>query len=432
MTPPPGHGVKIDEMSTVGAVPEGRHFPSRLGGRVRPSRAQINWLGRLLLLPLTLALVAVYQQPGSHATLLVALMATASLAWVGWLAVRPWRDEVPGSGLTPVLLMLLIAATSGLATMVDGPGWAANLVAGVALEAGATLKARTAVGVALTGGLGFAIGGVIHGGFAYGLFNGLPTWIYVLFYAVVLSAVTLGGVARGFRREQLRQARLVLAQQRESSIQREHAAALAERTRIAREIHDILGHSLADLSIQLEVADALLTEGTDPAGALQRIRYAHRLAADGLNETRRAIQTLRSDAPPLPDALAALVGAACRDGGAANLEVSGSARPLPVVSTLALLRTAQEALTNAHKHATGLPVMLQLAYGPDRVTLTVTDGTDDAPTAGTQGPRVVEALVGVGGGYGLAGMHERLQLIGGSLVAGPVVGGWTVHAEVPG
>jgi signal transduction histidine kinase len=328
--------------------------------------------------------------------------------------------------------MLVIAVASGIATMVDGPGWSANLVAGVALEAGSTLKPRTAVGVSLMGGLGFAIGGVIHGGYAYGLFNGLPTWIYVVFYAAVLCAVTLGGVARGLRRDQLRQARLLLAQEKESSIQRERASALAERTRIAREIHDILGHSLADLSIQLEVADALLTEGADPAGALERIRHAHRLAADGLEDTRRAIQALRSDAPPLPDALAAIVGAARRDGEEARMEVAGSARPLPVVTSLALLRTAQEALTNAHKHAAGLPVTLRLAYGPDRVTLTVMDGSDDAPSAGAAEAVGEEGLVGVSGGYGLAGMHERLQLIGGSLVAGPVLGGWTVHAEVPG
>ncbi|MGA8207345.1 MAG: histidine kinase, partial [Candidatus Dormiibacterota bacterium] len=326
-------------MSAVPLVPEGEGVPSsQQGGRLRLSGAQINWLARLVLLPLTLFLVAVYQQPGSHVTLLVALLATASLAWVGWLVVRPWRDEVPGRGLTPLLFMLLIAATSGLATMVDGPGWAANLVAGVALEAGSSLKARTAVGVALMGGLGFAAGGVIHGGQASGLFNVLPTWIYVLFYSVVLLAVILGGVARGLHREQLRQARLLLAQQRESSIQRERAGALAERTRIAREIHDILGHSLADLSIQLEVADALLTEGTDPAGALQRIRHAHRLAAAGMEDTRRAIQALRSDDPPLPDALAAIVGAARRDGGEARLEVAGHARPLPAVTSLALLR----------------------------------------------------------------------------------------------
>jgi signal transduction histidine kinase len=419
-------------MSRVRRVPEEESLPSGLGDRLRLSSAQIDWLWRLLLLPLTLVLVAVYQQPGSHGTLLVALLATASVAWVGWLAVRPWRDEVPGRGQIPVLLMVVIAATSGMATMVDGPGWAANLVAGVALEAGSTLRPRTAVGVALVGGLGFALGGVIHGGYAYGLFNGLPTWIYVLFYAVVLSAVALAGVARGLRRDQLRQARLLLAQQQESSIQRERTGALAERTRIAREIHDILGHSLADLSIQLQVADALLTEGKDLAGARQRIRYAHRLAADGMEETQRAIQALRSDAPPLPDALAAMVGAARRDGGAARLEVAGSARPLPVVTSLALLRTAQEALANAHKHASGLPVMLLLAYGLDRVSLTVTDGNDELASADPEDRGPQEALVGISGGYGLAGMHERLQLIGGSLVAGPVLGGWTVHAEVPG
>jgi signal transduction histidine kinase len=419
-------------MTPVHGLSQAGPLPTTLRDRLRLSRAQIDWLWRLLLLPLTLTLVAVYQQPGTHVSLLVALLTTASLAWVGWLAVRTWRDEVPGRGLIPVALMLVIAVTSGMATMVDGPGWAANLVAGVALEAGSTMKPRITVGVALAGGLGFAVGGVIHGGYAYGLFNGLPTWIYVLFYAVVLAAVALGGVARGLRREQLRQARLLLAQQQESSLQRERAIALAERTRIAREIHDILGHSLADLSIQLQVADALLTQGSDLAGALQRIRYAHRLAADGMDETQRAIQALRSDAPPLPDALAALVGGARRDGGAVSLEVAGSARPLSVVTSLALLRTAQEALANAHKHASGLPVILQLAYGQDRVSLTVTDGNDELPSPSVEESAPQAALLGVSGGYGLAGMHERLRLIGGSLVAGPVLGGWTVHAEVPG
>ncbi|MHB8312314.1 MAG: sensor histidine kinase [Candidatus Dormibacteria bacterium] len=398
--------------------------------RLRPSSAQLNWMARLLLLPLTLALVATYQQPGSHFQLLVGLLGTASITWMAWLALRRWRDEAPGAGLVPLLLMTLIAFTSGMATMVDGPGWAANLTGVVAVEAGATHRARTAVGVALAGILGLAVGDLIHGGEAYGLFNRLPTVVYVAFYAAVLILLMLAGLSRGLRRQQVRQAHLLLAQQQESSRQRERSVALAERTRIAREIHDILAHSLADLSIQLQVADALLSDGADAAGALQRIRHAHRLAAEGMEETQRAIQALRSDAPPLPDALAAIVGADRRGGGATRLLVEGRARPLPVVTSLALLRTAQEALANAHKHATGLSVLLELDYGPGRVGLSVTDGAREVPPTSPAGPAA--ALVGVSGGYGLAGMHERLQLVGGSLVAGPVLGGWTVHAEVPG
>lgn len=400
--------------------------------RLRLSLAQVNWLARLLLLPLTLVLVATYQQPGSHVALLVGLLATSSVAWIAWLAVRRWRDEASGVGFAPLLLMALIGLTSGIATMVDGPGWAANLAGAVALEAGVTLKARTAISVALAGILGFAVGGLIHGGETYGVLNSLPSVVYAAFYATLLTLLMLTGVARGLRRQQVRQAQLLLAQQQESSLQRERSVALAERTRIAREIHDILAHSLADLSIQLEVADALLSDGADAEGALQRIRHAHRLAAEGMDETQRAIHALRSGAPPLPDALAAIVGADRRDGGTARLLVEGPPRPLPVVASLALLRTAQEALANTHKHATGLPVVLQLDYGPDRVALTVTDGAEEVSPPSSAEPASVEDLVGVSGGYGLAGMHERLQLVGGSLVAGPVLGGWAVHAEVPG
>ena len=145
---------------------------------------------------------------------------------------------------------------------------------------------------------------------------------------------------------------------------------LAEQTSIAREIHDILAHSLADLCIQLEVADALLTDNADVAGAVRQVRRAHRLAEDGLRETRRAVYALRRDTPPLPDTLA-VMAAAC---GQAVFRLQGSPRPLPAAAGLALVRTAQEALVNARKYAAGLPINLCLQYATDRVGLTVTDG----------------------------------------------------------
>ncbi|MGH7758002.1 MAG: sensor histidine kinase [Candidatus Dormibacteria bacterium] len=384
-------------------------------------------------MPLTLTLVAVYQQPGPHPRLLVGLLAASTILWGAWLVVRgPWRRQATSNGTITLLLLIGVAAASGAATMIDGPSWAANFAAGAALEAGATVKARATVLVPLLAGVGLAVGSLLHGASAFGLFGKLPTQYYFAFYVALFAGTALVGLARGLRQEQLVQTRRLLDERLEASAQREQAAALAERARIAREIHDILAHSLADLAIQLEVADALLSDSADPAQVLERIRHAHRLASEGMGETRRAIQALHSDSPPLPDALAALLGAYERDGGRAHMEVEGSPRPLSAAAGLAMLRIAQEALANVRKHAAGQPVEVCLAYVREQVMLTVTDGVVDrsAGTIGESGRP--PGLDGVAGGFGLAGMYERLRLVGGSLTAGPVSGGWAVHAEVPG
>ena len=187
----------------------------------------------------------------------------------------------------------------------------------------------------------------------------------------------------------------------------------------------MLAHALADLCIQLEVADALLTDGPDVTAAVGQVRRAHRLADDGLRETRNAVYALRSDTPPLPDALAVMAGACDH----AVFLLQGSPRPLSAAVGLALVRTAQEALVNAGKYAVGVPVTLRLTYAADRVHLIVTDAQDE--TAGERPSRPDAPDPRVEGGYGLAGMRERLLLLGGCLTAGPVPGGWTVHAQVP-
>ena len=383
----------------------------------------------LLVLPVTITQVLLLQQPGGHSTLLAALLVVTSLAWVAWSWERPWRTPTANVGTWPLALMLTIALVSGMATMVDGPGWSANFAGPALVAAGASLDRKAVFSVPLLGGIGVLAGGLIYGGSAFGMFGQLPTAVYIVFYAALFVVVTLAGVALGLRRQQLEQAHLLLLQQEQATAGRERAAALAERTRIAREIHDVLAHSLADLSIQLEVADALLSDSSDQSGALARVRHAHRLAGEGLEETRRAIRALRSDAPPLPEALAAMVGAYRLGGWDASFDLDGAPRPLTVTAGLALIRTAQEALANARKHAPGTHVELSLCYEPERVLLTVSDG--DGAAAGREsvpeplGPRTA------GGGYGLCGMRERLRLAGGSLMAGPIADGWTVHAEVP-
>ena len=104
-----------------------------------------------------------------------------------------------------------------------------------------------------------------------------------------------------------RAAEALVAQTRQTEAASRRAAALDERTRIAREIHDVLAHALGGLTVQLEAAELVLAERRDIDGALERIRGCQRTAREGLVEARRAVAALRSDAPPLPESLAGLL-----------------------------------------------------------------------------------------------------------------------------
>ncbi|MFF4199096.1 sensor histidine kinase [Nonomuraea sp. NPDC001831] len=208
-------------------------------------------------------------------------------------------------------------------------------------------------------------------------------------------------------------------QYRQGSLDRARAVALDERARIARELHDVLAHSLGALRVQLEVADVLLTDKGDVQGAAERVRRSLRLATDGLIEARAAVAALREDVPPLPEALSTLADAHRRDHCAdLSMRTAGVSRPVAPAVEVGLLRTAREALTNAARHAPGAPVSLTLAYTATMVTLTVRNPLG-APQAGPPG-------------HGLTGMRERLALIGGTLDAGPDGDDWLVRAEVPG
>ncbi len=204
-------------------------------------------------------------------------------------------------------------------------------------------------------------------------------------------------------------------------------AALDERARIAREIHDVLAHSLGALGLQLQAAQAVLTTQHDEARAVELLTQARRLATDGLNETRQAVHALRGETRPLTDGLAELSAEHQRRHGArVTFEVSGEPRPLPPDAGLALTRTAQEALVNTAKHAPHQPVDIRLDYAGAHTSLAVTNqlGKD---ADGDHGPE----LVTVDGGYGLAGMRERILLAGGTLTAGRNGSGWTVVARIP-
>ena len=205
---------------------------------------------------------------------------------------------------------------------------------------------------------------------------------------------------------------------RESRAAHAESAALAERGRVARDMHDVLAHSLSALALQLEGARLMAADrGSDPE-VIEAIERAHHLAADGLAEARDAIAALRGDELPGPERLEQLADAY---PGACRLSCTGAPRELRSEARLAVYRTAQEALTNVLRHGAAERVEIELAYEEDATRLVVRDHGPGAPVA-----------VGVAGaGYGLTGMRERAELLGGRLGAEPTADGFRVELWLP-
>jgi signal transduction histidine kinase len=146
----------------------------------------------------------------------------------------------------------------------------------------------------------------------------------------------------------------LLAQRERLQAEQRRADLLEERARIAREIHDVLAHSLGALGIQIQAARAVLTDHADTDKACEILVAAQRLAAEGLVETRRAVRAMRADTLPLVEELALVSDTyAQRYHVAVSFDTGGVPGPLPPDATIALLRIAQEALVNAAKHAVG-------------------------------------------------------------------------------
>jgi len=242
----------------------------------------------------------------------------------------------------------------------------------------------------------------------------------VLFVTLGAGALFALVVTMGRLRQEQERTRAALDELRRSREAQVQAARGAERIRLAREIHDVLGHTLSALAVQLEGARLLLEREGAAAPAVEAVTRSHRLAREGLDEARRAVGTLRGDDLPGPDLLPGLVDGFTNDSGTeARLAVEGEPADLGPDARLALYRTAQEALTNVRRHARATRVDLRLRWRPDGAELTVeNDGV--APDAGP--PRA---------GYGLAGMRERAELLGGKLELGADDGRFRVRLWVP-
>ncbi|SHN29449.1 sensor histidine kinase [Cryptosporangium aurantiacum] len=203
----------------------------------------------------------------------------------------------------------------------------------------------------------------------------------------------------------------------------QRAAITAERTRVARDLHDLVANDLSVIALH---STAALARPDDAEAAQEALGVIRQHSVSGLAEMRHLIGVLRADdggdspAEARLDQLPTLVESIRADGQDATLRVDGEARRLAPAVELAGYRIVQEALVNARKHAASQPVDTLVRYGPDALTLTV---ENPLPTEDCPFPLV--------GGAGLVGMAERATLVGGALDAGPRDGRWRVHAEIP-
>jgi signal transduction histidine kinase len=341
------------------------------------------------------------------------LLALAGAAWLFWTLWPRGRGQLQ--------LELYVLAGAGAVLLGAAPNSAASAFEFVAVAAAAVRQPlREAIGVLVVGVVALAIATLVYDN------NGLGLLAYVLgFTATMLGAANArGSLVRA------EQAELLLAESQRSQEEQVRVVRLEEQARIAREIHDVLAHALAGLAIQLEATASQIEQGADRDALLERVRRAHELARDGLRETRRAVGALRGDAASVAERLQALVGEYQTDGECSvKLALEGDVGRLEGPVGEAVVRVAQESLTNVRKHARGSDVSVSLHVGREPgedVVLVVAN--QNASSVQGAGPG---CLAGTGGGFGLRGMRERAELLGGTLTAGANDSGWQVELRLP-
>jgi signal transduction histidine kinase len=373
----------------------------------------------------------------------IAIAATLVVSAVAWAI---WNFAGDRPQLWIVMLAIMGAAGGALAGLSSlSTAVAVGFV--VTVSAGARLSTEVSVAIVAETVAAFLITGLVSGADPEAIIGWSSGFIGMWAFGLTRRAYLLRAVEAEQALEQASRAHAAETQ----------AAALAERARIAREIHDVLAHALAAVSVNLQAAEGLLDavpdKGPELAKVVECVERAGALTKEGMAEARRAILALRDDsaggatagyasslagrpAGPVPGAPAGPSGERLtsrlralaqehRAAGDASVEftITGPPRPLGAEAALTAYRTAQEALTNARKHAPGQPVSLAVTYTPDDMILKV---SNPLPPPGTEAP-----LAHAGTGHGLTGLRERAALADGTLTAAPEDGRWTVLLRLP-
>ena len=357
------------------------------------------------------------------------LVAIGLLIWAVPNVPWWWRPPGHGAATTVVLGVLLLALAQSVPFL-----WRRRIPGTVLALAAASLAVTVAAGIAPTS----AQAAVLVAAYGVGDYGG-PAWrrtARVAAAASLVVAVALVIVDPGYRRQVAFFPALLAAafMTGESASSRRAAVAAnaeraheAERTRIARELHDVVAHQLSAIAVQ--AGSARVAGARDPAVALEAIAVVEHAAREALVELNHLVGMLRRDPddrldrspqPTLAD-LPSLVERAGRGGLLVDLESAGECPALPASMELAVYRIVQEGLTNVLRHAGGARTRVRLGFRPDQVTVSV---EDDGGAALSPPPD--------GGGRGLRGLAERVALFGGSLDAAPrPEGGFHLSARIP-
>jgi signal transduction histidine kinase len=349
---------------------------------------------------LVVAIVAGVTDPSSAADLLLAALAVGAFAFWAYVPNVPlWAVSVA------VVVPVVIAQRSGQLE---------PLMFEVSLLGFLIGRSAPSLAVALALGLLAALSPVA----ASQLQD--PSEIAVAIWIMGIAFPWALGIAAARQRQlaaQLDATRRELAQQ----------ALLAERRRIARDVHDFVGHGLAAVMLQITSARHVLRR--DPAAAEEALRSAEMVGRRNMQELRRTVALLRREdepgvAPPLPSArdIRTLIDDAQAAGLAVELRTKGDLSRIAPGVGVAIYRIAQEALANAARHAPRARTVLGLEVADRRASL----------IAETTGPTVAGAAgEPEGPSYGLIGMRERATALGGEFAAGPTPEGWRVSCRLP-
>jgi len=372
--------------------------------------------------------------PARRARITDRLVAAGLLAWAA--PDVPWWWRPPGHGAATAAVLGYVALA--LAQSVPFLWWRRGPVIAAGLAA-AVLAIRTG----LAQNPYSASAATAAGAFGRGAWGGRRTRLAarVLTGAAVAGAAIVLLTSDGSRAHALPLALLatalglgeVTAANRDAATASARLAHDAERSRFARELHDVISHHLSAIAVQ--AGAARLASGQDPAVAVRTVGGIEEIAREGLIELNRIVGAMRRDEgeyldrrpQPRLDDLPDLVDGARAAGLPVRLAVDGPPQPLPPSVELAAYRVVQECLTNALRYARSAPTSVAVSYLGDGLGLLV---ENDAPAPG-QAERPAERPVR-GGARGLQGLAERAQLLGGSLQAGARAdGGFAVRAWLP-
>ncbi|HWC12120.1 MAG TPA: sensor histidine kinase [Acidimicrobiales bacterium] len=240
---------------------------------------------------------------------------------------------------------------------------------------------------------------------------------------VVTAAWVLGDGARRRRED-------AVSEQRRLA----HRAVAEERLRIARELHDVVAHSMSVIAVQAGTGRLVIDD--DPEHARRALTSIEETSKEALAEMRRLLGVLREDTPdvaalaPVPtlDDLDRLVAHAVEGGTPVDVQVDGDRRGTPAGIELAAYRVLQEALTNVRRHAPGARARVRLTFDAEELVVAVENPLADGDRAGDRAPNQVDQK----GGHGLIGMRERVTVYGGAFQAGPRPDGtFRVTARIP-